>query len=305
MPLIHRILTADICLMLMLFHTLAQAQSAKANAHVSPQTEYTEADSALVVHLLSQAKSQRGSEHPMLWFGRQFIGVPYVAHTLEGGSTEHLIVNLHELDCTTFVETVLALTLCDANGKETFADFCNQLKQIRYRDGEIRDYTSRLHYFTWWAEDNERKGLVTARKPNAATTQTQSVNINYMSTHPTLYRQLKQHPNFTPIIKRMEDSTRGTRIPYVPKQGMNDSQSSALGTYIQTGDIVAMLTRKPGLDTSHIGIAVWQGGKLHLLNASSVYKKVVLDTKTFYDYMQVQTSQTGVRSLKVNLPQKK
>ena len=92
--------TIVILMVLLLTGTVTRAQ------HI----EYTQADSALVVKLLERAKTQRGNENRILYFGRQFLGVPYVAHTLELGDTEHLIVNLHELDCTTFVETVTALT---------------------------------------------------------------------------------------------------------------------------------------------------------------------------------------------------
>ena len=118
--------------------------------------EYTQSDSALVVKLLKEAKNQRGNENPIFYFGKKFLGIPYVAHTLELGDKEHLIVNLHGLDCTTFVETVVALSMCDQQNKRTFDDFCQNLTKIRFREGKMTDYTSRLHYFTWWAEDNER-----------------------------------------------------------------------------------------------------------------------------------------------------
>ena len=84
--------------------------------------EYTKEDSALVVRLLKEAKTKRGKENRMMYFGKKFLGLPYVGHTLENGDEEHLIVNLHELDCTTFVETVLALTLCDKDDQRTFDD---------------------------------------------------------------------------------------------------------------------------------------------------------------------------------------
>jgi len=261
--------------------------------------EYTKEDSALVVKLLNDAKTERGEEHPMLYFGKKFLGVPYVAHTLENGDTEHLIVNLHELDCTTFVETVTALTLCDKADTRTFTDYCKQLVRIRYRKGVMGDYTSRLHYFTWWGEDNEQLGIVkciySVKKPFTAI---QKVNINYMSKHPDSYKQLKAHPEFVKTISNYERGSSGKTYYYIPKENVGWKQSSSL-KIVETGDILAMLTSKEGLDTSHIGIAVWQNGKLHLLNASYVYKKVVLDTKTFYDYQQVQTSQTGVRVFRV------
>ncbi len=261
--------------------------------------EYTSEDSIMVERLLREAVSERSDEHPMLYFGKKFLGVPYVAHTLENGDSEHLIVNLREMDCTTFVETVTALTLCHRLGLTTFEDYCGQLVKVRYREGKMGDYTSRLHYFTWWGEDNERLGIVkcvfTASKPFTAV---QTLDINYMSKHPQSYKQLKAHPEFVDVIRSYERGYSGKTYRYIPKSEVGGRQSGKLGI-VETGDIIAMLTSKEGLDTSHIGIAVWQDGRLHLLNASYVYKKVVLDKHTFYDYQQRQTSQTGIRVFRV------
>lgn len=260
--------------------------------------EYTQSDSALVVKLLDVAKHQRGSENPIFYFGKKFLGLPYVGQTLELGDKEHLIVNLHGLDCTTFVETVLALSMCDQQDKRTFDAFCQNLSKIRFREGKMTDYTSRLHYFTWWAEDNERLGIVEdicpKSEPWGAFTAVQTININYMSAHPALYKQLKNHPTFVPVIKKYEQATNGRKFRYIPKQNLSWKQDSALGT-IKDGDIVSMLTDSDGLDTRHIGIAFWQNGKLHLLHASSLYKKVVMSEETFYEYEMKQAKHTGIR----------
>lgn len=270
------------------------------NVAVAQKIEYTREDSVKVVKLLADARKERKGENAMLYFGKKFVGVPYVAYTLENGTSEHLIVNLRELDCTTFVETVCALALCDSENRRTFSDYCRNLALIRYRDGKMTDYTSRLHYFTWWAQDNERKGIVrdisadVTDKHRSPFTATQTININYMTAHPSSYRQLKLHPEFVSTIRRYERASNGERYAFIPKTAVGDGRNSPLGV-IRDGDIVAMLTRKPGLDTTHIGILVWQDGQLHLLNASSLYKKVVIDTNTFYSYMQKQTSQTGIR----------
>lgn len=268
-------------------------------------TEYTPEDSALVVTLLQKAATAMNGEHPMVWFGRQFIGTPYVAHTLEKGDEEHLIVNLRELDCTTFVETVTALTLCHDSGLLTFDAYCAKLRLIRYRDGKINGYPSRLHYFTWWGEDNERKGIVrTIQSSTAPFTARQTISLNYMSTHPELYKQLKGHPKRTSTIRSMENESNGTIYPYIPKHLTGTGPDSPLGI-IHNGDILSMITSKHGLDTSHIGIAVWQGGKLHLLNASSLYHKVVLPTQTLHQYQQQQKSQTGIRVYRVRVKNEK
>ena len=260
--------------------------------------EYTSEDSALVVKLLKEAQTQRGAESRMMYFGKKFLGIPYVGHTLELGNEEHLIVNLRELDCTTFVETVAALSLCDKNNQRTFEDYCRNLMKIRYRNGVMNGYPSRLHYFTWWGEDNERLGVVRditpVSEPWGPYTAVQVIHINYMSQHPTLYKQLKNHPKFVPIIKALEDDTNGKSFRYIPKQNLNWKQTTSLGM-IHDGDIVAMLTDKDGLDTRHIGIAFWQKGRLHLLHASSLYKKVLMSKETFYEYEMKQPKHTGIR----------
>ena len=260
----------------------------------SQKVEYSKSDSVSVERILSEAKTERKEQNRMLYFGKKFIGVPYVAHTLENGNSEHLIVNLRELDCTTFVENVLALALCDIENKRTFSDFCNNLRKVRYFGGRIDDYSSRLHYFTWWAEDNIQKGII--REISADDfpfTAVQKVSINYMSAHPELYKHLKSKPDMIQKIRQKELRTSGKTYRYIPKSLLNEG-ADRIGI-VHTGDIVAIITSKSGLDTSHIGIAVWQDGKLHLLNASSIYKKVVLDKSTFYQYSQRQKSQLGIR----------
>ncbi len=265
------------------------------------EVEYTKADSTLVVKLLNEAKTQRGKENPIFYFGKKFLGLPYVAHTLENGDKEHLIVNLHGLDCTTFVETVTALAMCDKQDARTFKDYCRNLSTIRWRNGKMTDYTSRLHYFTWWAADNEKLGIVKDIAPALSQTSNlgpftavQTININYMTAHPSSYKQLKNHPEFVPVIKKYETEGNGQKFRYIPKKNLSWLKTSSLGM-VKDGDIVAMLTDADGLDTRHIGIAFWKGNKLHLLHASSLYKKVLLSPETFYDYEAKQAKHTGIR----------
>lgn len=79
----------------------------------------------------------------MLANAQTFIDVPYVAHTLETDGEEDLVINCDEVDCTTFVEYVLALSLPSASGnKMSESDFAANLQRIRYREGKIDGYTS-------------------------------------------------------------------------------------------------------------------------------------------------------------------
>ena len=66
--------------------------------------------------------------------------------------------------------------------------------------------------------------------------------------------------------------------------------------FIKDGDIIAIVTKKKGLDYSHLGFAVWgEDGKLRLLNASSVHKKVVEEPMTLYQYLKRNPTSVGIR----------
>ncbi len=279
----------------MFFLTFLLSIFSACSEKIDSSIEYTKQDSICIVQILKEAKTEKGNEARTLYFSKKFLGVPYVGHTLEEGTKEHLIINTRGLDCTTFVETVSALSLCDANNKRSFADFCYYLRRLRYRSGQIDGYPSRLHYFTQWGEDNEKMGLVKSvfESSDFKGFATQTISINYMSSHPHLYKHLKRNPSFVKKIKADEQAVNGKKYRYLPKAKLNLSPSQL--SFIHTGDIVSIITSKEGLDTSHVGIAVWQNGKLHLMHASSLYKKVVLDSKTFFDYSQGQKSQLGIR----------
>ena len=152
---------------------------------------FTTKDSARIVRLLTTAKKL--SPSPTSWtlyFARQFVGTPYVGGTLDRAREERLVINLPELDCTTYVEQVLALARCAELGSTSFGDFCEQLRHIRYVGGEIA-YVKRQHYFTGWIEDNEKELIVKEiQQPNPPFTASISVNVNWMTTHVKNYKML-------------------------------------------------------------------------------------------------------------------
>ena len=264
---------------------------------------YTKEDSVLVCQLLQEFVSQRQqltNEQLIVNIGRKFIGVPYVAHTLDKNEDEKLVVNLHGLDCSTFVETVTALTLCVKKGETRFSDYVHQLEKLRYRDGKM-SYVNRLHYFHWWLENNERMGFVkeiaTANPPFTAF---QTLKINYMSLNSALYDMLKNNSARVAEIKKLEDATNGTRLRYIPKNLLNNSK--LLREVIRDGDILAIVTSKRELDTTHLGFAVWHKDGLHLMNASNLRKngnKVVEPVESLYDYMMARSANLGIRVVRI------
>ena len=254
---------------------------------------YLKSDSVKVVSLLRKAKADKPS-NLMLYFAHQFEGVPYVAHTLEISMVEKLIINLRELDCTTLVETVFALALTAKQGSVSWDDYCTNLALIRYRNGKPEGYASRNHYFYWWVESNKQKKLITLPEIPATLKQRQVINVNYMSNHIDSYRMLKNGgAKVQKLIRDYEKASFGKVMYYIPAAQLG-KQKDVLSC-IHDGDILAIVTRRQGLDTSHIGIAEWgSDGFLHLLNASKLAKKVILDSRSINKYMATQRLQQGV-----------
>ena len=256
------------------------------------------ADSLFVVKALSEARQLPSATNLPLHFARLFLGRPYVGHTLEVNDREQLVVNTRQLDCTTLVENVTALTLCARSHRYTFADFKQVLTRMRYHDGRLNGYASRLHYFTDWIIDNTARQIVEElQQPNPPFTTIQTINVSYMTTHPQSYKALKADPSLVPLIRQQEQALNGRRFRYIPKAAITNSQ--LLRTVVGDGDIIAITSSKPGLDIAHLGFAVWRQDGLHLLNASQLHKKVVEEPMILRQYLQKHPSHTGIRVIRI------
>lgn len=256
--------------------------------------QYKKEDSIKVVKLLREARQLPEDTNLMIHFGRKLIGIPYVAYTLEVNDRERLVVNLRQLDCTTFVENVLCLSLCVQNKIYDFQGFCNMLRSIRYKEGSAPSYTNRLHYFTSWIEDNSMMEYCKEiQSPTPPFTAVQTLNIDFMTTHTASYRMLKGNNKAIGIIRETEKDLTGKRYRYIPKTSVGNNEM--MRKAVKDGDILALTTNIKGLDVQHIGIAVWHADGLHLLNASSIRKMVVEEPQTLYRYLSGRKTMTGVR----------
>lgn len=255
-------------------------------------------DTQTVSRLLSLAKKQPSTTNFPLFFARQFIGRPYVAYTLEVGDEEQLVLNTRELDCTTLVENVAALTLCVYRNQYTVSDFIHVLTELRYRQGMLDGYCSRLHYFTDWILDNQKLGLVEeVQSPNPPFAEVQVVRTDYMSKHPQAYKALRNHPSMVKTIRKQEQKLTGLQFRYIPKRSVGNT--AIMKKAVHDGDIIAITCSKPGLDIAHLGFAVWRKDGLHLLNASQLHKRVLEEPMTLYNYLRKHPSHTGIRIIRI------
>lgn len=234
-------------------------------------------------HLKEQEAGERISS-----IARFFLDTPYKSNTLNTADGEKLIVNLRELDCVTFVENVLALAFLPKYTSSSEDAFKKNLQKIRYRDGIIEDFTSRLHYSSDWLYEMQQNLLlkdITADLGGIKHTK----EINFMSGHHELYPALKNNPQLLTKIKNMEDSINKRTRYYIPKSDIDKVYSK-----IKAGDIILITTNIAGLDTSHLGIAILYNGTIHLLHASSEYKKVMISLSPLKEYMAGIRSQSGI-----------
>lgn len=262
---------------------------------------YTKADSLKVVSLLTQGARQRQDSNTlMLYFARQLTGTPYKAATLEINKREKLVINLRQLDCKTYIETVTALTLTTLSPDSSWDTYCTWLERIRYTGGVNQGYTSRNHYFTSWIDSNTDAGIChEVKRDGTPWVAQQKLHIDYMSRNSQLYPMLRDNQHDIELIRQRENSLTGRTISYIPKnllyQGRDQLQD------IQDGDIIAIVTKRRGLDTSHTGIAVWgKDGKLHLLNASKPYRRVILDPHPISHTLSKWSNPQGIRIVRIN-----
>lgn len=258
--------------------------------------QYTKGDSLKIVSLLAEAAKTDKTTNWVLFFSKRLEGIPYVAKTLEKNDKERLVINLSQLDCTTFVETVMALSLCAKNKQTRFDDYCRFLRMLRYRGGMV-SYPTRLHYFTSWIADNTTLGFVSeVQQPDTIFTQIQTLAIDYMSQHVESYPMLVKNPSWVKEVSDIEKTLNGKKYRFIPKGEITNTK--VFRQIIHDGDIIAIVTNKKGLDTSHIGFAVWRKDGLHLINASQIHKKVVNEPMTLYEYMQKHPTQIGIRIIR-------
>ena len=207
-----------------------------------------------------------------------FLGVPYVGKTLEY-EPERLIVNLREMDCMTFVENVLALAEASASGTPSWQTYLEKLQQIRYRDGKIEDYTSRLHYTSDWIYENEKKGLIADITKEIGGVPL-AMDVSFVSTHPESYMQLQSHPEYIAVMAKKEKEINSRQYYYIPKEEIDKQEAQ-----IRTGDIVCFVTSIKGFDISHLGIVHKEGDKMTFIHASSGKKRVIINEESLQDYV--------------------
>ena len=262
------------------------------------------ADDTVKINELLQSGAQSGLSDPnelVVFYAQKLLGTPYVAHTLEG-ETEKLTINIDELDCTTFIETLYALTRTTLTGRYSWRDYAANLENLRYRNGQLGDYSSRLHYISDWIINNHARGNLVEITPDIPHAQYIVKSIDFMSTHKDSYQSLKNDDAMTAKIRDFEMGYRRHRMPYLKKNWLKDK---AIKQTLKSGDFIGLVTKIDGLDISHLGIIFKKpsekdSDQLYFLDASMKGGKVMLEEKSLFQHLGGNKSTTiGIRVFRI------
>jgi hypothetical protein len=229
--------------------------------------------------------------------GELAAGTPYQPGMLDaylrtGGrppDPEPLTLSLTRFDCVTLVESCLAVARVAAReARPTWARFGHEIERMRYRGGARRGYSSRLHYFSEWITDGERRGLVRDLGTELGGVE-DARPLRFMTEHRDGYPALADEGVFGEIaaIERRLD---GHPRRVVPTAGIAE-----VADRIETGDVLAFATAIPGLDVTHAAFAYRNAsGILGVLHAPLSGGVVEVARATLPEYVAAIRRATGI-----------
>lgn len=219
----------------------------------------------MVKYAREEKLSQRSMAEIIQAIANHFIGTPYKAGLLDRSIDEKLVVSLDGFDCVLFVETVVAIARGVAVQDYAYSTFVEHIEDQRYANGKINGYCSRLHYFSEWIAENQKRGTVqniTSKLGGVPLNK----KLNFMTKHRYSYPQLANNEINYKCIVEQETKLAELTINYIPQ-----NQIKSLYSQLQPGDIVGVATNIDGLDVTHTGLIYRNAdGNLGLIHASPI-----------------------------------
>jgi hypothetical protein len=246
-------------------------QSSTDQERSSPDQSVPEPDSLtlrLFEETMAFARENSLDERPvgeiMVTLGERFSQSPYAAGMLDEPDTEKLICRLDAFDCVTFVEATLAMARTIKNHDYDYTTYANHIRDQRYRGGEMDGYCSRLHYFTEWIADNERRGNV-ENVTREVGGERYDKEISFMSEHRESYPRFAEDDSLYSCILNAEARLQDMELFYIPQERIVEAYAE-----LEPGDIIATATHIKGLDVTHTGLVYDNSdGTRGLLHAST------------------------------------
>ena len=113
--------------------------------------------------------------------------------------------------------------------------------------------------------------------------------INFMSSHPDSYRQLKDSIPLVEAIAAQEKLISARKMFFIPETKIAELESK-----LMDGDIVGITTGIEGIAIQHVVILIRQEGRIHFMHASSKAEKVVVSDISLEEYLLNSNSASGI-----------
>lgn len=180
------------------------------------------------------------------------------ATNLEPMPVEYLQTSLRYLDCMTYVEHVLAMAASKKASYEN--EFISRLIDIMFdAKGKPLMNHHRNHFTSHWGDVNERKGYLYNFARNHPEAKMRELILNKVGNNRTFY-----------IEDRFMIAETSQQEWYFPIAVVLDGKVKLV-----SGDIVALVTDKEGLDVTHMGFFIEKNQNRWLRHASFKLNKIV------------------------------
>ncbi|WP_144865278.1 N-acetylmuramoyl-L-alanine amidase-like domain-containing protein [Hyella patelloides] len=251
-----------------------------------PDTKDEKIFQSLINKAIETNLKQTGFGEIIQTVATDFLGSQYQAGLLDRSPQETLVISLQKFDCVLFVESVIAIARSIASQDYNYDNFTKNVVEQRYSQGKMIDYCSRLHYFSHWIADNQKRNLVTNITADLGGTTIQK-KLDFMTTNRNSYAQLKNEHNYQ-CITNVEKSLEQLNFNYIPTQNVR-----SIYERLQPGDIIGIATNIKGLDFTHTGL-VYQDerGNIGLIHASPAGQVVI--ASDLQDYVQNVRNAIGI-----------
>jgi hypothetical protein len=209
---------------------------------------------------------------------------------------ERLHVDLERFDCLSLIDTSLAVARCAWIGAATEVCFVQELIATRYRNGVMKEFTSRLHYLADWLDDNRQRhrlddltrdfGGILLRR-----------HFAFMSKHKKLYPPMSD-PEVQRAIASTEARLSQQIYAVIVWKSVVDKEHM-----LRDGDLVGIVTRDTGRLIGHAGLVVRDSrNEAQLLHASSYHRSVVVTRTSLADYVSRRRDRWGIMIARPRAP---
>jgi len=225
--------------------------------------------------LREKIKEARLQNDPLL-LAKHFTGLPYASHALSKENPEKFVVDFAGFDSVTFVENIWSLY----RSKGIDSLFLQELTRIRYRKMPI-SYENRNHYLSATLDQMESKGLFNQVIPSKYL-KLADKKVEFLSQ----YLAPKKYVIVVDSIKAAEAEL--GPLTYVPSE-----QFSTIRSFIQSGDLIAFVSKRKDLDYQHVGFVSEIGGQFYLVHASQDRRKVCQSVESISVYLKSHPNMIG------------